>query len=124
MKRYRPLLSVLLGLMLLVQGFAVSAAPKAKWPDAAHVQNAAQAEMPCHAQKAVKVKSEQTSKSDRSCCNAGCPDMSTCALGHFTIASKLSVVLPNADRAMPSFTPVRIVVRAPTSLLRPPSLQG
>lgn len=118
MKRFRTLLSVLLGLVLLLQGFAVSAAPRAKLTAEAPASASVMADMPCHAQKAVK--SDDSSKQGRACCNVGCPDMTTCALGHLASVATVSVALPLVARAERSFTPVRVATRTLNTLLRPP----
>lgn len=115
MNRYRTLLSVLLGLVLLAQGFAVAAAPRATLADAASAEMRVGADMPCHARKA-----DQTGQPDRSCCNARCPDMTTCALGHMAAIAVISLAVPPAARVEPSFTPVRAVTRTLASPLRPP----
>lgn len=118
MNRFRTLLSMFLGLVLLVQGFAVSAAPRAKLPAEAPASVSALADMPCHAQKAVK--SDDSGKQDPSCCNENCPDMTTCALGYLAFVATMSVVMPQPARAEPSFTPALAVSRTLSSLLRPP----
>jgi hypothetical protein len=118
MKRFRTLLSVLLGLVLLVQGFAVSAAPHAKPSEGAPASASIMADMPCHAQKAMQ--QDDSGKQDRACCNASCQDMTTCALGHLASVATVSVVLPQAARADRGFTPVLAASRTLSSLLRPP----
>ncbi|HBG31982.1 MAG TPA: hypothetical protein DDW98_15390 [Gammaproteobacteria bacterium] len=118
MNRVRTLLSVLLGLVLLVQGFAVSAAPRAKLSEGAPAFVSVVADMPCHAQKAAKT--DHAGEQARSCCNASCPDMTTCALGHLASVATISVALPQLTRAENRFTPVLAVSRVPNSLLRPP----
>lgn len=115
MKRYRTLISVLLGLMLLVQGFAVSAAPRAMQADATHAEMTAKSEMPCHMKMG-----DSSGKQLPSCCNASCPDMTTCAFGHIAAVPVISLVLPETGREMSGFTSVRILTRTATSLLRPP----
>lgn len=118
MKRFRTLLSVLLGLVLLVQGFAVSAAPHAKPSEGAPASASVMADMPCHAQKTMK--QDDSGKQDRACCNASCPDMTTCALGHLAAVATVSVGLPQAARAERRFTPVRVATRTLNAPLRPP----
>ncbi len=115
MKTGRTWLSVLLGLVLLLQGYAVSATPRANLIKALDADMAMQMDMPCHGQKADAKKAGKPS-----CCNADCPDMTTCALGH--IASPVGVTLdtPRGDIVEPGSFAVREIARAPTSLLRPP----
>lgn len=105
MRRYRTLLSALLGLVFLLQGMAVSAAPLA-------------ADTPCHVPQAETA--DATDSQEYPCCDAGCPNMSSCALGHIAAMSVLSVVLPAAARTEHAFTPVHLVSRTLVSPLRPP----
>lgn len=118
MKRHRTLLSVLLGLVLLVQGYAVSAAPHAKLSDAAGALVTAQVKTPCHAQQADM--EDAAGEQQRPCCNVGCPDMTTCALGHIAAAAVMSVALPQAAHAEIAFAPVHAVSRMLSLPLRPP----
>ncbi|WP_133164335.1 hypothetical protein [Solimonas fluminis] len=110
-------MSVLLGLVLLLQGYAVSAAPRANLIKALDADMAMQMDMPCHGQKAD---AEKVGKP--SCCNADCPDMTTCALGHIASPVTLTLDPPRGDIAEPSLFVVREIARAQTSLLRPPIL--
>lgn len=121
MKRYRTLLTVLLGLVLLLQGLAVSAAPYAKVADPAEAEMAMDMEMPCHGQM-----SEKSGKQVRSCCSSTCPDMTTCALGHIVAAiDVMTVTLPPAAHAEHGFTVVHTTSQSLTTPLRPPiSLHG
>lgn len=118
MKRFRTLLSVLLGLVLLVQGFAVSAAPRAKLPAEAPASASVMADMPCHGQTAMQA--DDAGKQHPSCCNENCPDMTTCALGHLASVATESVTLPQPARAERIFTPVLAISRTLNPLLRPP----
>lgn len=114
MKRYRTLLTMLLGLVLLLQGLAVSAAPYAKVPAPAESEMAM--EMPCHGQMA-----ETSGKQVPSCCSLTCPDMTTCALGHIVAAiDVITVALSPVAHAEHSFTAVHAVSRSLTTPLRPP----
>lgn len=115
MHRYRTLLSVLLGLVLLLQGYAVSAAPRAMLADVAGSETIAMADMPCHGQ--------MTDPADQqlpSCCDVECPDMTSCALGHIAAATIPSMTLPQPVREALAFTPGRVASRTLTSPLRPP----
>ncbi len=117
MKTGRTWLSVLLGLVLLLQGYAVSAAPRANLLKDSGAEMAMQMDMPCHGQKADAEKADKLS-----CCNADCPDMTTCALGHIASPVSLTLDTPRGDVAVPGLVAVREIARAPTSLLRPPIL--
>lgn len=118
MNPFRILLSMFLGLVLLVQGFAVSAAPRAKLSEGTPASASVMVDMPCHAQMAMK--QDDSGKQERSCCNASCPDMTTCALGHLAAATLVTVSVPPAAQAESRVTPVRIEARTLNSPLRPP----
>jgi hypothetical protein len=116
MNRLRPYVSAFLGLVLLVQGFAVAAAGHpAAAADAAAAQAVADAAMmPCHGSAA----------SDRAttpnCCDEACPDMTTCALGHLALATSLQVaVVPPSSDFVAGLVPAPATVTS-QSLLRPP----
>lgn len=115
MKRHRTLIGALLGLMLLVQGFAVSAAPYAKVLESASAGINAMADSPCHGKMA-----DHAGKRPSSCCNDNCPDMAACALGHIAAAAIVSIVLPQSAYEASIFAPVHAVTRTLTSPLRPP----
>ena len=116
MRRHRPLISILLGLVLLAQGFAVSAAPRGI-PVAKHggAGMSAMAHMPCHMMKA-----ERPVKQKPSCCNEVCPDMTTCALGTLATVAPLSVAVQKGSMVVPFLRVISASRQAPTSLLRPP----
>ena len=85
MKRHRPLLSAVLGLMLCVQGLAIAAAPV----DGVEAQAESAAEsamaMPCHGDSAASAPCD--------CCDGDCPDMASCAIGHFFAAPPSTAAL-------------------------------
>lgn len=117
MNQIRTLLSMFLGLVLLVQGLAVSAAPRVSLAeDAAKVS--AMAELPCHGQMAASL--DETGEPQPSCCDENCPDMTTCVLGHLASAAVVSLDLMRPAPAEHGFTPVIAVSRRAASLLRPP----
>lgn len=118
MNRFRTLLSLLLGLVLLVQGFAVSAAPRAKLSEGVPASASVMADMPCHGQEAMK--QDDSGKQDRACCGASCPDMTTCALGHLASATPVTVALPPAAQAESHVAPFYVEARTLNSPLRPP----
>jgi hypothetical protein len=111
MKMLRPLLNVVLGLSLLVQGFGVAAQVPAAAEDVTQV---AAAQMPCHDG------AHDQAANPASCCNADCPDMAGCVIGH----------LAGMPAHLPQFSPAAqvVVVLTPQSaesvvlpfLLRPP----
>lgn len=114
MKRSRTGLSLFLGLMLLVQGFAVSAAYPAMPDDPAAVV----VEVDCHGNP---VHGSPTVSTRHDCCDTACPDMSTCLLGH--LAGTAVIVLPDlkpAVRVVPDFKSARVTTRALITPLRPP----
>lgn len=119
MKRHRTLVSILVGLVLLLQGWAVAAAPRAHLPQAASLD--AMADMPCHARSSdQKPGVDGTVKP--SCCNADCPDMTTCALGHFVSVVTFALDTPRAHVPAPVALSARQASAAPAFLLRPPIL--
>ncbi|HEY1077177.1 MAG TPA: hypothetical protein VGE51_10855 [Fontimonas sp.] len=121
MRRTRTLLSVLLGLMLLVQGVAVSAAPYENFADAASTQLAAPQDPPCHGGM-----SGESAPQHPSCCDASCPDMTSCALGHLATAiDRFALALPPATPTVQRPTPVQAASGPLATPLRPPiSLHG
>lgn len=71
MKKLRPYLTAILGLMLWVQGMAVAAAPVKVAEDPASAM-----EMPCHGK-------DSAGAAACACCDDACPDMASCVIGHF-----------------------------------------
>lgn len=113
----RTLLSVLLGLVLLVQGLAVSAAPHASPMDTV-ASLPATAHMPCHAQNADAADTQAAAKP--SCCDASCPDMTSCALGHMAVSAPTGIA-PLPANAAEYPVPASVLVSHPLrSPLRPP----
>jgi len=100
--RHRTLLSVLLGLMLLVQGYAASAATQAH----------------CHGQAAMSAEGPGVPAGD--CCKSHCPDMASCAQGAMAAPAAFSLALAPAAQAQPSFVPARVLTRSFALPLRPP----
>lgn len=118
MGRFRTLLSAFLGLVLLVQGFAVSAAPGGKLSGEASASASVTTAMPCQVQKSAKT--NDSGNQHPSCCNENCPNMTTCTLGHLASVATVSVALPQEAKAERGFSPVRIASRTLNSPLRPP----
>ena len=81
MKRFRPILAAVLGLMLWVQGVALAAAPIGP---IAPAQADSAMQMPCHDDAA-------TSASD--CCDSECPELAGCAMGHLSAATPIAPAL-------------------------------
>lgn len=113
MRRCRPLLSFLLGLLFLVQGLAAAAAPlPAVASEAATVMQDAMP--PCHAE-AMAAEADSAP-----CCHADCPDMTHCVLSQLLAAAEFSLALrgpvstPAPRLAQPAFR------HPPGSPLRPP----
>ncbi len=115
MRRLRPVIGILVSLLLLVQGFAVAAGERTTDADSvAQVSIAPQTDTPCHGAMADQADGQ-------SCCNAGCPDMSTCAFAHLAIGSLHTN--PEYVPVPAAFAPVvntRFSAFPPKSLLRPP----
>jgi hypothetical protein len=74
MKRLRPLLNALLGLVFCVQGLAIAAAPI----DLPAAATDGAMEMPCH---------DGAGLAPCDCCGSACPDMAGCVIGHFFAAA-------------------------------------
>ena len=115
MKRNRTWLSVLLGLALLVQGVAVAAAPYAMFSKSDAAAVAMDADMPCHGQM-----EDQAINDPASCCDADCPDMTSCMLGQLAITVSFQLTTVHSPDELPGLIPVRIIAQSPSSLLRPP----
>ncbi|PXV63711.1 hypothetical protein [Sinimarinibacterium flocculans] len=118
MNRIRTLLSMLLGLVLLAQGIAVSAAPRASLSAAPALSATVMADMPCHGQMASQA--DEMGEQQPSCCDENCPDMTTCALGHLASVAMVSLALPQPAGVGRGLTPVIAASRTTGSLLRPP----
>ncbi|MDB5969385.1 MAG: hypothetical protein JWQ90_1835 [Hydrocarboniphaga sp.] len=96
MHTLRPLLNLMLALVFLVQGYGVAAAGRSPAELRGHptsVSIAGAQLMPCHHPSADAGK--------RSCCNAACPDMLSCALGTFAILNA-ETMLPLAPDQLPA----------------------
>jgi hypothetical protein len=115
MKRHRTVLSVLLGLVLLVQGVAVAAAPYAMFIDSDPAAMTMDADMPCHGQA-----DDQAVNDPASCCDADCPDMTSCMLGHLAINTSFQLTTVHSPDTAPHLAPVRVISHSPPTLLRPP----
>jgi hypothetical protein len=111
MKRFRPALNAVLGLLLLVQGVAAAATGFA--PISADETATEMAAMPCHG--------DMTGAGGHaSCCDADCPNMAACALGHIAAASAPSLdVVATAHPARVTLLSAPVALPLP-SLLRPP----
>lgn len=116
MIRYRTLLSILTGLVLLVQGFAVAAAPRMQLSDTAETGIAV--DMPCHGQ--VLTQTDDGAEPQASCCDESCPNMTTCALGAMTSVTVPSIILHRPAQVERGFTPIAAPRAAFCPLLRPP----
>tara|TARA_R110000787_G_scaffold57600_4_gene131475 strand:- start:7612 stop:7977 length:366 start_codon:yes stop_codon:yes gene_type:complete len=116
MIRQQALLNIFLGLILLVQGFAVAGAPRAQLTDAASTGTAD--EMPCHGQ--MLMQSDESGENQPSCCNDSCPNMTTCALGAMTSVTVPSMILHRPTQVERGFTPIAAPRAAFCPLLRPP----
>ncbi len=124
MTRIRTHISILLGLLLLVQGMAAAAAPvmamtSAKAQVTAIAEQTAEAAMPCHEQKAETVKAE-AAKPACPCCDGDCPDMQACSGAQPAMASAIRLDLARLKPAMPTLIEVSVAIHRTSSLLKPP----
>jgi hypothetical protein len=109
MKRHHPLLAAVLGLMLCVQGLAIAAAPVDVQPD----ETEAAMEMPCHGESADVAACD--------CCDGDCPDMASCAIGHFFAAPPSAAApLPPAAQAVAAATGWSLQTAVLSLPVRPP----
>ena len=125
MKALRPLLNCVLGLALLVQGFAFASAPQtavAKVP-AAVEQAGAGDEMPCHGDSQ---KAEPEDSAPCACCDGGCVDMSGCAFGHLfaAVPALPAAVVPASQGAIAAPDRSAESVSLPSRLRPPISLRA
>lgn len=114
MSRLRSCLSPLIGLLFLVQGFAVSAAPM-KAVSAPGEIRAGQVLAP-----GAHCAGSMMKGAAGSCCDQGCPDMSSCAFAHIAVAA---VVVPVFSPVLAPRIAARVAAPRPSepqSLLRPP----
>ncbi len=113
MKRFRPFVSALLGLTLLVQGFAVSAAPVAPASATSALAQMTTQDMPCHGHKAALASHHCPCKG-----HCQCPDV--CA-GNLALSQS---TLELQDFLLDRFDAVRslssAVTTPPALPLRPP----
>lgn len=113
MRRYRTVLSLLLGWVFLIQGLAVSAAPLAL-PEPAAL--AASAEAPCHGDMAAT----DSDSADMPCCDDSCPDMTHCVLAQPAVLPQAGVAIERPQTS-PHAGPLLQASSHPRSgLLRPP----
>lgn len=113
MKLVRPLLNLVVGLLLLVQSVAVASTGVAPLDAADPAADVAMAAMPCHG--------DTGSGTDQpSCCDADCPNMAACALGHIAAAPMQGFDAVVASQKVQPVSVMTPIVLAPSSLLRPP----
>ncbi|HXG28515.1 MAG TPA: hypothetical protein VNJ47_06690 [Nevskiales bacterium] len=113
MKRLRKALSLLLGAVLLVQGYALSAAPLPA--DTSKPVASLAADMPCHGA------ADQTAdNADAACCGSDCPDMTACLLGQLAVTACFAFEPSRAPGERPDAGPSTLLIQPPAALLRPP----
>ena len=132
MQRLRPLLNTLLGLIFLVQGYAVAAAPGMTAPVATSVAAstapaamADMADMPHCASMASPARQGSDDQAAAaaaaaSCCDEGCPNLTSCALGHLAAIASPGIWLPNTVIDAPPFSVPPVQAHRLSALLRPP----
>lgn len=130
MQRLRPLLNTLLGLIFLVQGYAVAAAPGMTAPVATSVAASTasaamvdMADMPHCAKMASQAPQQARDAEDAaasSCCDEGCPNLASCALGHLAAITSPGIWLPNTVIDAPPFALPPVQALRLSALLRPP----
>lgn len=115
MIRRRATLSIVMSLVLLVQGLTLSIMPMA-----AHAVFAAEAppaagEKPCHGQAAV-----DEAPAPARCCDADCPDMASCLLAPAAVSASIPCPSAQPIHSVPAQADASAIVRAPPPRLRPP----
>lgn len=129
MKNGQKFVSLLLGVVLLVQGVAVSAAQcdmdsERSIPAAMSGDDSG---MPCHGTAGEQAGAEQSSKAQGglSCCDEDCPNMASCMLGHVAINTAFILDTSHSPEMISRPVVAGAIIHSPPSLLRPPiSLHG
>ena len=129
MKRYRKLIGGVLGILLLLQGYADSGVlfleparalgmtAKVDVPD--HAIQGLSADLPCH-EDPSKLTAVETPPC--SCCADDCVAMSACASGHLFLVVSVLLFDPIVDLERPmSRTSTPLVTRTIIPLQRPPN---
>ena len=111
MNKLRPLLSAVLALGLLAQGF--SAAASVGMP-AADEASAAAEQMPCHGD------AQDKAAKSCPCCDNDCAGMTGCMLGHLAVAPRTTLQLIPTAQSVVVASPRAIRAGFTPSLLRPP----
>lgn len=118
--RNRSLLSVVLALVMLIQGAVVAASPWSLPEGHATSPATAEAMPPCHRPATAPDRETDAKSTVPSCCDARCPSMSTCFLACWVVASTPNLSVEAVAGAQPPFV---LAVRATLTLpspLRPP----
>jgi hypothetical protein len=113
----KSLLKLVLVLLLLTQGVAIASSPAKSEVKLPHAVQA----LPCHGMSAdmAMPKTEASAKS-AACCDASCPDMTSCALSSAALPTPPAFTLPLANRTVAA-PDVDVYPPAPVgSRLRPP----
>lgn len=111
MQRFRPFISLCLALVLLAQGMGVAVASASMVAGKAPTGD--MAGMPCHGD-------QQADNEEPSCCDATCPDMTSCALSHIALAAPAGLTLAvhaQTSAIEPLSVPLSFTPQTP---LRPP----
>lgn len=111
MKKLRLLLSAVLALGLLAQGFSVAASVATPAADAA---SAAAEQMPCHGD------AQDEAADSCPCCDSDCAGMTGCAFGHLAAAPRTALQFTPAAQSVVVASPCAIRAGFTPSLLRPP----
>ncbi len=112
--RHRLWIALPMGLLLLLQALAVAAAPIRG--DGTDDGGTAMMLSPCHDDAAATGDTAATAD----CCDADCPHMAACALGHLAAATPVVAVLARPPAATVAARADRLTLRPPTPQLRPP----
>lgn len=114
MMRIRTIIHLLVGLTLLLQGFAVSAASIQPVQAQQSVEMGAMDGMPCHMDESAAPDLQ------KSCCDHSCPDMASCSMAAAFVTPMGMMVMPTATIELVTHSSLPVSDRTAGSLLRPP----
>lgn len=117
---FRARLAALLAALMLLQGVAVASVPVMVSPaEASAAVEAVTALPPCHGDAAVDA-APPAPEDAHGCCDASCPNMTTCLLGAYAPAAlpALGLITAAVEAPLPRIAP--LLLPPPRARLRPP----
>jgi hypothetical protein len=120
MSAFRARLSALLATLMLLQGVAVASAPAMATPaETSAAAEAVTALPPCHGAAAVDAATPAPAD-PHGCCDAGCPNMTTCLLGAYAPVGLPALARLTATVETAVFRAAPLPLPPPRARLRPP----